>query len=1017
MNSHNSCEVCGNKDMALIDGFYYCVECGTQDTNVRETVVEKSIFADGTTAYSTRKKILKISEDKVEMTGEWYKWHIYNFILCGLADELIELGAKPSFKMKLLWVWSNYIRKYQIKDDLGLTCNINEEMQSKLPGKSKSVEKIPSENDAEDRSNGNSGLATKYVSRQRDIRAITCGLLVSMLYTALNLDKSELQTSHLFRYIKEGRLDITDFSRHIPDDINTKLIPDWPYFVRSCSPRRLLSSIKCRWMTMALLNQLEIGPPVLPDMRNIVNNFITELCLPNEFKNLVLSLMYSFHSIKLQISNDDLNNCYKMPDYESIVMAYIIVALKICFGLDDDYEYRLSKAVDKINENEKYCKSYKLGFASNKTDRLFSFEDWIKYLQFRRKILSVHCMLDTGDEHYLDMDDYIYLEYLPDKQNNKIDLIDELSMNILDKIPQNNDISIIPKVDFGYSLTPLSAYTEVIANHSTDSNHIMLLSEEFSKYSLKYTCENLQLIDFDTSSNLIKGVDGTNKVISNCELMAYDKKLKYSKDIEMVIVRNCDNKNWIKTNKPTLEHIVDEKNEIHDEKASDQGYDSNENSSDKDVPTESVSVVETDKFETIEEEDEDKNIFDDDFLVYEIKTEPEDSDHENMDPQRDENDIFNDDFDDRNPDMDDSKSVHSYDSFEFNPETFNRERAIKELILKACKTYKIPIPKEYRTTEPRKRKSEFSNNEAGVSKRRRTEKRGEAKIQINKLLEAYYSQMERDVVTQVAHELKNVIWNLENAKNVTQNLDDKSHVSLSTETPAASFVGADEGAPNDTKNEQEIDSQNTSATDLRTGENTTLQETKLEIVEENEPKLFDDDSDVDVDELIPKTNPKFDENEYDISQLYMKIGKIETEDICDSIKDAQLTKIIDKNIEDYKAGKIIKQSKGVDERSNDSTDSEDEVPLIVFKEANLKEPLIKLERIQDFKYWFRHYKYNFMVKADNRKEKFEFDLIKNTPKTFYFLLKECALISDSTPFRIYKCLSRIEQSILRLTKT
>lgn len=49
------------------------------------------------------------------VSGEWYKWHAYNFILAGLTDELIAAGAKPTVKNKILWIWTRYIKKHQAK--------------------------------------------------------------------------------------------------------------------------------------------------------------------------------------------------------------------------------------------------------------------------------------------------------------------------------------------------------------------------------------------------------------------------------------------------------------------------------------------------------------------------------------------------------------------------------------------------------------------------------------------------------------------------------------------------------------------------------------------------------------------------------------------------------------------------------------------------------------------------------------------------------------------------------------
>lgn len=60
------CKICGSTDLNLVDGFYYCVECGTQDVNARETVVEQTMLADGTFAHTTIKKYKTVLEDSIE---------------------------------------------------------------------------------------------------------------------------------------------------------------------------------------------------------------------------------------------------------------------------------------------------------------------------------------------------------------------------------------------------------------------------------------------------------------------------------------------------------------------------------------------------------------------------------------------------------------------------------------------------------------------------------------------------------------------------------------------------------------------------------------------------------------------------------------------------------------------------------------------------------------------------------------------------------------------------------------
>ncbi|KAF9406758.1 hypothetical protein HW555_012979 [Spodoptera exigua] len=325
------CVVCGGTDQKLIDGFYYCVECGTQNTNVRETVIDHKSLGDGTFAISTRRKIVKIHDSKIEMSPEWYKWHAYNFIILGLADELVAAGANPSFKLKLLWIWTRYIRKYQNKDDLGRKSNntVNEDDNE--------------EENVEDKPTKFKGVNNIMDGSRRDIKFLSKGVILAMLYLALNLDESDIQLSHLYRFIKEKHLN---------------------------------------------------------------------------FSNI--------------LSNKSKERLSRVPDYEGVVMSYVLVAIKLCFGLDGDYEERLSDVVDKINVDRDLQKSHRNGKYSEPSSRLFSFREWCNYLQFRKITLS-KCCLYMAEQYCLDTDDQVYIEHTSDRPQNTKDLQDETAMDLIKK--------------------------------------------------------------------------------------------------------------------------------------------------------------------------------------------------------------------------------------------------------------------------------------------------------------------------------------------------------------------------------------------------------------------------------------------------------------------------------------------------------------------------------------------------------------------------------------------------------
>jgi TATA box-binding protein-associated factor RNA polymerase I subunit B len=45
---------------------------------------------------------------------EWTSWEYYNFILKGLVDELIVLGASRALKIVVLQLWATYLKKLEV---------------------------------------------------------------------------------------------------------------------------------------------------------------------------------------------------------------------------------------------------------------------------------------------------------------------------------------------------------------------------------------------------------------------------------------------------------------------------------------------------------------------------------------------------------------------------------------------------------------------------------------------------------------------------------------------------------------------------------------------------------------------------------------------------------------------------------------------------------------------------------------------------------------------------------------
>lgn len=51
---------------------------------------------------------------QLEKPKKLLSWECYNFILLGLTNEMIELGAKPSLKIIVLQLWVQYLQCIEV---------------------------------------------------------------------------------------------------------------------------------------------------------------------------------------------------------------------------------------------------------------------------------------------------------------------------------------------------------------------------------------------------------------------------------------------------------------------------------------------------------------------------------------------------------------------------------------------------------------------------------------------------------------------------------------------------------------------------------------------------------------------------------------------------------------------------------------------------------------------------------------------------------------------------------------
>ncbi|XP_045506668.1 uncharacterized protein LOC123702877 [Colias croceus] len=1020
----NACNVCGGSDMNLVDGFYYCVECGTQNQNIQESVVDSAAFI-GLYTRNAKSKLQNVRE-KMNLGPEWCKWHAYNFIVAGLTDELIAVGAAPSVKQKVLWIWTRYMKFFKLKDnrpksqffgndddnqeacnekadhdDNGKVDNVNEindnvdnvnENNDNVDNVNENNDKDVDENNEElDENDVNDSDAEAYRSNDSEasdendddlesndsgdgkyadrmerarflIKHVTKAVIIAIFYVALNLDKSDIQLPHLLRYVRWRYVDFTTCTKYIPKDLDVKAIPRFSKF--RISTTNLYKQHTIRRMGFALMKVLNLGLPVVPDFRKMADNYAKDLCVPDHFKELVFALMRQYPSKQAKKS-------IILPDYEAICLSYFVVAFKLCFGLDDEYEKKVSNVVDKMNDEKNLSKSYKFGSHCSNSGRMFSFKEWCEYMKLRKMIVAKH-NLRMARLFKLDVNDYVLLEHLERIQIKPPSLASDIVKDMLNKIPLKTEMAVIPKEEFDLSFTPMSSYTDVILDYIQDPDLRLMLSEDFTQYSLEYAIKRLRLIENMDSKNIITGVSKHNKFI-NKNISGYFS-APPGDDIKMVYIRFCENKddtsNLLREPNAKECHGDDETSKVEPEKDNDECTAVNNNTKNDTAITDYMN------------EHKDKSKLDDEItLILEndcrsvtfvdypnaciYDDDNKDDVKEAIAMMSESFGSFKDDgnfFDYISSNCLQSPVTKSYEAPN-SPESVDRKTMINELIRHVCTTHKISLPRKLQyckvdrnTSEknkPRKEKYIPADYRTGLHKRK-------CESLTFMMLQSYYNNIQEQK-NDVEEDNQEQSWINES---IQENVEEASN--------NAEFTS-------NAENETNTDMINSTADDC--------------IVQEN-------DDDHEMEQLLDS-----DEEESEEEFILPETAQLNDEDISKIDKAAD--RILEKEI--ARCGRPPKKKLKLTE--NDMKKANDK------KAENEKLLHPSAWGVKNFSYWIRRYSIlTQMQKTNDLHDTFNIELYQNLPKSFVYVLNECGSLIDSSPFRLYQKIEHLELQIVKKLK-
>ncbi|KYN40806.1 L-asparaginase [Trachymyrmex septentrionalis] len=105
------CVICGCSDFFKASGYSFCMICQTQSQDIGEEL-EYDVPMGNTTKLQ-KTKIYRAKRDRTDEVG-WTSWELYNFVLIGLTNELIELGVSADIKITVLQLWARYLGKLEV---------------------------------------------------------------------------------------------------------------------------------------------------------------------------------------------------------------------------------------------------------------------------------------------------------------------------------------------------------------------------------------------------------------------------------------------------------------------------------------------------------------------------------------------------------------------------------------------------------------------------------------------------------------------------------------------------------------------------------------------------------------------------------------------------------------------------------------------------------------------------------------------------------------------------------------
>lgn len=164
---------------------------------------------------------------------------------------------------------------------------------------------------------------------------------LGLIYIALQYTNNEVMPHDLVRFIKQGKLPYVLAYTLLPE--NMKFCQhDYKIFCTADVPTG--SKIQAEAEKLAAFMGVEVFPEI--DVKRVIHRYLLELGLPGRLHAIIANLLRKRkptvslrHREKRRVEKD---KCYNV-DIASLAMSYVVIVLKLVFGLDDVTEWNQSR--------------------------------------------------------------------------------------------------------------------------------------------------------------------------------------------------------------------------------------------------------------------------------------------------------------------------------------------------------------------------------------------------------------------------------------------------------------------------------------------------------------------------------------------------------------------------------------------------------------------------------------------------------------------------------------------------